>query len=260
MLTIKKFAVAAVAALAVAAGIVGFVGLNLGGGEGGDVDVAEAHTIRSFSWFIIPNGTSFDRVNQFGVTVSETIGDFPSESKYNAITLSRDRELFRGCEVTVPLGLVPVPDGATEVTVPAGYDFALTEDDCYPSGSQPTGILKGDSGVDLLNVGSFTISVEDAPAVGNFWRVQYHPSVAHSHADEIYERSRLAGNVAIGETGLGFYCGRHYYWSEFEADEARALFLGGARRSQIGWVYVDSTGQQVAACSGYRPIYRPPGL
>lgn len=257
MLTIKKFAVAAVAALAVAAGIVGFVGLNLGGGEGGDVDVAEAHTIRSFSWFIIPNGTAFDYTNQYGVVVRHTIGDPPIE--YNALPYTYQRNLFNGCEVSVPEGRVMVPDGASSVTVPAGYDFALTESGCGAAGSQPPTVPQGDSGVDLINVGSFTIPVEDAPAAGNFWRVRYHPSVAHSHADEIYEAARLSGNVAIGETGLGFYCGRHYYWDEFEADEARALFLSNARQTQIGWVYVDSSGQQVAACSGYRQIYRPPG-
>ena len=58
-------------------------------------------------------------------------------------------------------------------------------------------------------------------------------------------------STAVGVTGTGFYCGRHYRWSEFERDENRPLFITAARRSLIGWVYVDSTGQQVASCTNH---------
>ena len=146
-----------------------------------------------------------------------------------------------------------VPQGATEVTIPAGHNFAIAEAGCYAGGSQPPQILRGDDGPDLLNVGSFTVPVDDGPIFTNpstqeqLYRVRYHPGHEHSHG------------VATGETGLGFYCGQHYYWSEFAPDEERAFFLTGARRSQIGWLYVDGSGQQVVSCTASRLIFRPPG-
>ena len=67
------------------------------------------------------------------------------------------------------------------------------------------------------------------------------------------------GGTAGGATGTGFYCGRRYEWSEFPPDESRPLFAAASRRSLLGWVWADAGGQQVAACAGHPPIFRPPG-
>ena len=139
-----------------------------------------------------------------------------------------------GCLVGSPAGQFYIPDGATSVTVPAGYNIRMVQGGCVSGGGWTL-----NAGQFLYNVGSFTINVADA--------------TVHNHPNHRHQTSQR------GATGTGFYCGRRYDWSDFAPDEDRPLFLTAGRRSLMGWVYVSSDGRQVADCAGYRLIFRPVG-
>ena len=230
MLTIRNCVVGALAAVAVAVGIAAFAALNLGGG--GQINTADAHEVHSISWLIIPSGTTFEAPrppSQGGGTYYFSVLDYNSGEPW-------------GCEVTVPAGLILVPHGATSITVPAGHAFALDEANCTALENQGHQIPQGDSGLDLFNVGSFTI---DLTADGLH---RLHTELAaHEHES----------GVAAGVTGTGFYCGRQYYWSDIAADAEFSIFKTAARRSLIGSVYLDSDGSQIVKCVGHRLIFRP---
>ena len=137
-----------------------------------------------------------------------------------------------GCRATLPTGTVAVPEGADTVTIPGGTTFTLAQTTC----SYNIGIRA--QGESLTIVNDLTATVASATIT----------SVPREHQH---------GGVAVGVTGTGFYCGRRYDWSEFAPDENRALFITASRVSLIGWVWVDADGQQIAHCTGHRPIFRP---
>ncbi len=140
-----------------------------------------------------------------------------------------------GCTVSIASGAVPIPDGAATVIIPAGTILTPTET-CRDSFTYNIPV-----GHRLTLIGNFTATVASATIT----------SIPREHPHS---------GVATGVTGTGFYCGRRYDWSEFAPDEARALFITASRVSLIGWVWVDADGQQIAHCTGHRPIFRPPGL
>lgn len=177
-----------------------------------DAQNTEAHVARSFARFNIPNGTGLE------------ITSFPASRRY----LNDDGG---GCEVSVPAGLIPVPPGATSVTVPAGHNFDVAEIECEMTSTEY------DNGT-LYRVQSFTVSVAGAGF----------------HIDEHQHNT-----AATGVISTGFYCGRRYDWRDFAADAQFPMYITPLRRSLLGWVYVDSSGQQVARCAAYPPIYRPAG-
>ena len=130
-------------------------------------------------------------------------------------------------------GTVAIPEGADTVTIPGGTTFTLAQITC----SYNVGIRAQGESITIAN--PLTATVASATIT----------SVAREHQH---------GGVAVGVTGVGFYCGRHYDWSEFAPDENRALFITASLVSLIGWVWVDAAGQQIAHCTGHRPIFRPP--
>ena len=139
-----------------------------------------------------------------------------------------------GCRVTLPSGTVVVPEGATTVTVPGGTTFTIAQ--IVGCTDHVGGIRAQGEPLTILN--SLTATVASATIT----------SIPREHQH---------GGVAVGVTGTGFYCGRRYDWSEFAPDENRALFITASRVSLIGWVWVDADGQQIAHCTGHRPIFRP---
>ena len=208
-MTARNFISAALAAVvvAIAAGSAAFAGLNLGGGGG---KTAEAHDVydRWITGCTLPRDTRV-RINTGGG--SRYVGEND------------------GCTVTLPS--IPVPQGATTVTAPAGTVVTFTEQ-CLTTFGDNRNNGEQDP---LWN--SITLVVAQATIRS--------VAIEHHHS-----------STATGVTGTGFYCGRHYRWSEFERDEDRPLFITAARRSLIGWVYVDSSGQQIASCNNHAPIFR----
>ena len=224
-MTARNFIITALAALvvAVAAGSAAFAGLNLGGGGGRDAAEAHDEFTRYLTGYFLPNGNRFYINPNYHVLVQDE---------------------GSGCDITLASGLVVVPEGATTVTVPDGTVITSPESDgcttsfgsSYPQDlTSPGGIpnLMRQRNNYVVTVGAATTTITAVP-------------IEHQH-----------GSTATGVTGTGFYCGRHYRWSEFETDENRPLFITAARHSLIGWVYVDSAGQQVASCNNHRPIFRP---
>ena len=223
MLTTRNFIIGILAVGVVAAGIAAFTGLKLGGGGG---ETAEAHAVytRYLTGYNLPNGQSFYfNAGGFWRQVSDDGG---------------------GCVITLASGLVLIPEGATQVTVPDGTVITSPESngctttvgDVYPRDlTSPMGVPNV-----MRQRGNFTVSVGSATTTINSVPREHHHS-----------------GVAVGVTGTGFYCGRRYDWSEFAPDENRALFMTASRVSMIGWVWVDADGQQIAHCTGYRPIFRP---
>ena len=139
-----------------------------------------------------------------------------------------------GCTVTFPAGSIPIPERATTVTIPNGTQLRLAEPRCFTSNNSVT--ISG--GTQSFIKSSVTANLSHASA-------RIH-EVPHSHS-------------ATYATGTGFFCGRLYRWSDFQPGESRPLFLTAARRSLMGWVWVDSVGQQVVQCSGGPPIPRLTG-
>ena len=144
-----------------------------------------------------------------------------------------------GCTVGFPAGDIPIPDGATTVTIPAGTRLDPTE--------------AGGCGIQFSQI--------FPPAVPN--PQQTHITLRNNLVVQLSNASTRTyaqphGHSTAYATSSGFYCGRRLYsWSEFEPGESRPLFLTAARRSLMGWVVAGSNGQQSAQCAGGRSIFRP---
>lgn len=125
------------------------------------------------------------------------------------------------------------------MSIPSGTVLQLGEPTCWTS----------NSGLTLGNVYSGQV-------LRGILTSNLTATVAHASA-RIHEAPHAHSVTYV--TGTGFFCGRLYRWSDFQPGESRPLFLTAARRSLMGWVWVDSVGQQVVQCSGGPAIARPSG-
>lgn len=137
-------------------------------------------------------------------------------------------------------GTIAFPEGEDTVTVPGETVFQMATATCtdHVGANRADATVNAEYRSKIIPRYAWTANAASATITA--------VPIEHQHS-----------SVATGVTGTGFYCGRHYDWSDFAPDEDRPLFLTRARRSLIGWVYVDSIGQQVVKCTAHRPIFRP---
>ena len=205
----------------------GFWGLQFysDGQDGQDLggEIAEAHDVPgSLMRYNIPNGT--------------LITTHPQASHPNRAIADDNGG---GCIVDFPEDAIPIPEGATTVTIPAGTSLAPTE--------------AGGCGIGFSTI--FPPAVPNPQQTDIRVRNNLVAQLSNASA-RTYAKSH--GHSTAYATGSGFYCGRRLYsWSEFEPGESRPLFLTAARRSLMGWVVAGSNGQQSAQCAGGRSIFRP---
>ena len=191
------------------------------GGGGGGGEIVEAHDVPgSLMRYNIPNGTLI-RTHPQGSLPTRIIQDDGG-----------------GCTVVFPEDAIPIPEGATTVTILAGTSLAPTE--------------SGGCGI------QYGIIFPPSPSNPNLTSITLRNNLVVQLSNaSVSTYAKSHGHSAPYATGTGFYCGRLYSWSEFEPGESRPLFLTAARHSLMGWVVADSSGQQRAQCAGGRPIFRP---